>query len=96
MNTYWQIIDAQLDTIEREGTNTYDGLVAIMPGDPGMSAASAFFGGSGGDRSLCSALSVAGWRITWSEASYHYTAQHPDTGEMITYCEGDIYRGTHR
>ena len=96
MKTYWQIIDEQLDTIERERTDTYDGIVAIMPSTPGMSSAPAFFGGSGGDRSLYSALSIAGWYITWSEASYYYIARHKITDETITYCEGDIYRGQKR
>ena len=96
MKTYWQIIDEQLDTIERERTDTYDGIVAIMPTEPGTASAPAFFGGSGGDRSLYSALSKAGWYITWSEARYYYAARHKITGETITYCEGDIYRGQER
>lgn len=91
MNTFWKIIDAQLDTIEDMKPDTFEGIRQIMPTAPGESAAPAFFGGSGGDRNLWSALSVAGWVRTWSEASYHYKAMHPATGERITYCEGDIY-----
>lgn len=54
---------------------------------------SAFFAGSGGDRSLWSALHTAGWRRTWSEAGYYYTAEHPATGAVLTYCEGDVFEG---
>ncbi|MDF2990284.1 MAG: hypothetical protein K0S37_798 [Microbacterium sp.] len=54
----------------------------------------AFFAGSGGDRSLWSALHAAGWRRSWALApSYHWAAQHPNTGERITYVEGDVYPG---
>lgn len=91
MIDFWKIIDSQLDAIEREQTNTFAGIVAIMPSTG--SAAPAFFGGSGGDRSLFSALAKAGWVMTWAEADYHYTARHPETGETITYQEGDIYPG---
>ncbi|MGB3327651.1 MAG: hypothetical protein WBA46_01790 [Thermomicrobiales bacterium] len=93
MKTFWQIIDEQLDTIERDRINTYEGIKTIMPTTPGESAAPAFFGGSGGDRSLFESLSIAGWVQTWSEASYYYVATHPDTGDTLTYIEGDIYPG---
>lgn len=93
MKTFWNSIDEQLDTIEREQIATYAGIQAIMPAIPGESMTDAFFCGSGGDRSLFSALSVAGWRMTWAEANYYYVAKHPETGEVITYVEGDIYEG---
>lgn len=96
MQQYWKMIDLQLDAIEREGINTYVGITEIMPGGNDISASPAFFGGSGGDRSLFSALSVAGWRRTWAESDHYYTAQHPKTGETITYIEGDIYPGDRR
>lgn len=56
----------------------------------------AFFAGGGGDRSLWSALSVAGWHRVWSGASYCYVARHDATGETLTYIEGDVLRGDAR
>jgi len=55
-----------------------------------------FFAGSGGDRSLFSALHKAGWSIVWSEASYYYVAQHPISGDVLTYIEGDVLEGDQR
>jgi hypothetical protein len=92
---FWQQIDADLDRIEAEQPTTYAHVADILKGqtEPGISAAPAFFAGGGGDRSLFSALSVAGWRRTWAEADYYYVATHPDTGETLTYVEGDVYPG---
>lgn len=52
----------------------------------------AFFAGSGGDGTVMEALTDAGWRVTWAEASYYYVMTAPD-GSSITYIEGDIERG---
>lgn len=54
MDEFWRGIDAQLDRIEAERPSTWEGLQAILGG----SLNAAFFGGSGGDRSLLSALRV--------------------------------------
>lgn len=94
-SAFWTMIDRDLDRIETEKPNTYDAVKDILADQtmPGVASAPAFFGGSGGDRSLYSALRVAGWRMIWSEASYYYVARHQDTGEILTYCEGDVYPG---
>lgn len=95
LSTFWEQIDHDLDRIEREQPTTYAEVVDILKEqtEPGISAAPAFFAGSGGDRSLYSALSVAGWKVIWAEAEYHYVARHPETGETLTYVEGDVYPG---
>ena len=54
--------------------------------------AEGFFAGSGGDDTLWDALIDAGWETVWSEAAYYYAMRAPN-GDVITYCEGDIYRG---
>lgn len=99
---FWAAIDAILDQIETDKPNTFNGVRDILDHPVQRAYAgsytddASFFGGSGGDRSLFSALRVAGWRITWSEASYYYVAEHPTTGEILTYIEGDVYRGDAR
>jgi hypothetical protein len=108
--TFWQQIDAQLDRIETEKPDTFDGVRAILldtqyaavvddvnlNGVRTFGPDAAFFAGSGGDRSLWGALHTAGWARVWSGASYYYMVQHPITAETLTYCEGDVLRGDAR
>lgn len=94
LDSFWRTIDAQLDRIEAEKPTTYEALKEILPGEPGVAAAPAFFAGSGGDRQLCDALLNAGWRYLDREASYHYSMVSP-TGAEVTYVEGDLYPGNH-
>jgi hypothetical protein len=101
---FWASIDLALDTIETEKPDTFDGVKAILDanGDPNKTgwadhgANRAFFAGSGGDRSLWAALWKAGWAEIWGEANYYYVAQHPISGEKLTYIEGDVMRGDAR
>ena len=92
MDTFWDAIDAQLDGIEAAKPDTFDGVRDALGGEGNA----AFFGGSGGDRTLFGALAVAGWTRTWAEAGYFYAARHRETGELLTYIEGDVLRGDHR
>lgn len=98
MDAFWTEMDRILDEIETTKPDTFDGVrdildTPIQRAYAGQYTADAsFFGGSGGDRSLFSALRIAGWRMTWREASYYYVAEHPTTGEILTYVEGDVYR----
>jgi hypothetical protein len=91
VDEFWAAIDSQLDAIERDRPSTFEGLRAVLGG----SRDGAFFGGSGGDRSLLSALRVAGWRVLWMQAGYFYAVQHPVSGEVVTYIEGDVLLGNH-
>ena len=97
-STYWGGIKDGLAQIAAEKPQTFDGVKAIldfMPCDAADRdgvAGDAFFGGSGGDYNLRDALADAGWRLVWSEASYWW-AMRSTTGEVLTYVEGDVYRG---
>ncbi|WP_269089270.1 hypothetical protein [Mycobacterium avium] len=42
-----------------------------------------------------SALREAGWAIVWAEAVYYFVAKDP-AGDLLTYIEGDVYRGDAR
>jgi len=94
MSTYWDGIEAGLVRIGSEKPDTFDEVKAILDTLPGgeVSSGDAFFGGSGGDLSLSDALHDEGWRYVWSEASYHWCMRSP-VGELLTYVEGDVYRG---
>lgn len=98
VDTFWTTVDACLDEIESALTvdevittlnrHFADDLAQLGCGD-------AFFPGSGGDRQLRDALRTAGWTVVWSEAPYFYVARDVD-GELMTYIEGDVYRGDQR
>lgn len=108
--TFWTEINAQLDRIEAEKPDTFNGVRRVLldpecgevTRDVNLNGArsfgpnKAFFAGSGGDRSLLSALQVAGWQVIWAEAHYYYVVRHVGTGETLTYCEGDVLRGDAR
>lgn len=87
MDGFWGHIDAQLAKLRTAGTA--DDVIRLL--DP-PSSGDAFFAGSGGDDSLMEALEAAGWVVTWAEASYYYVMKAPN-GDLITYVEGDVYRG---
>lgn len=96
---FWNSIDKALGQIRETKPETFDGVRDILHahGDPDSVSTkrddAAFFGGSGGDDTLRSALREAGWGTAWSEASYYYVMVHPNTGELLTYTEGDVERG---
>lgn len=87
---FWKLIDAQLK--ELESAKGADDVIRILgesgPGD-------AHFAGSGGDGTVRASLFTAGWELVWQEAHYFWVMKAPD-GSMITYIEGDIYRGDKR
>ncbi len=93
---FWNHIKQQLQQLET--AQTADDVCRILSkdnnpnGEDCHTGADAFFAGSGGDYSPRTPLLVAGWRTVQSEASYYYAMQAPN-GDLITYCEGDIYRG---
>ncbi len=99
---FWGQVDHQLDRIQAVRPSSFVRLREILTDpaythlgvyrDQPMSADAAFFAGSGGDRSLRSALGDD-WRTTWAEAGYYYVLKHTRTGEVITYVEGDVFAG---
>ena len=94
LDGFWAAIDAQLE--ELKSAKSADDVMRILAAernpDPYNESKRAFFAGSGGDGTVMDSLLDAGWRVTWSEASYYYTMQAPD-GSKITYIEGDIEKG---
>ena len=93
---FWTSINHGLDKIAQDRLNTFAAVKEILDrfGNPDATEHSGqtFFAGSGGDRTQFGALSLAGWRRSWSEADYYYIAVHPLTGEAIEYVEGDVYQ----
>ncbi|MFG3176569.1 hypothetical protein ACGFZC_16095 [[Kitasatospora] papulosa] len=99
---FWTAITQQLK--ELESAKNADDVIRILspernPYGPDWDgqdgAASGFFAGSGGDGTVRGSLFTAGWNDVWLIAPYYYAIQAPD-GSMITYIEGDIYRGNRR
>lgn len=92
MDAFWAAIEAQLK--ELESAKSADDVIRIL-GQSESGCGDAFFAGSGGDGTVYDSLLTAGWEFVWSEADYYYAMKAPD-GSMITYVEGDIYRGNRR
>lgn len=98
MSQFWDVVNAQLAELST-ATAAEDVIRTLAHdrnpyGPDATSAADAFFAGSGGDNTVLESLRAAGWRVVWAEGSHYYVAQAPD-GSVITYIEGDIYRGAH-
>jgi hypothetical protein len=98
VSTFADVIAAQLRELEA-AMNAYDVLRILSKernpyGADHANSGQGFFAGDGDD--VMEALTEAGWRCTWSEASYYFVMEAPD-GSQITYIEGDIEQGdTHR
>ena len=98
-DNFWAVIADQLK--ELESAKSADDVIRILGPDrnpygpdwDGMDGvAEGFFAGSGGDGTVRDALIKAGWKMAGRAAWYHYAMRAPD-GSMVTYIEGDIYRG---
>jgi hypothetical protein len=96
MDMFWAGIDEIFERIEFEKPDTFDKLRDILHPEGTRPKDMAFFAGSGGDKSLWWALVDVGWQNVWFEEEYYYALKHPATGEVLTYVEGDIYRGDQR
>ncbi|MCV6988679.1 hypothetical protein H7I87_00400 [Mycobacterium timonense] len=93
VDTFWANVDECVDAITT--ARTVEEVISILNRHFEPSSGAAFFGGSGGDRQLMSALREAGWAIVWAEAVYYFVAKDP-AGDLLTYIEGDVYRGDAR
>ncbi|ANZ13333.1 hypothetical protein ACH4YO_40665 [Streptomyces noursei] len=96
---FWAVIKDQLK--ELESATSADDVIRILSPDrnpygpdwDGMDgAAEGFFAGSGGDGRVTESLDEAGWTTVWFKAHYYWAMRAPN-GDVITYIEGDIYRG---
>jgi len=90
MDEFWKAIDTQLELLKK--AKSADDVLAILPRIPGTSSGDGFFAGGGGDGDVASSLSEAGWTMARYKAHYYWCMQAPN-GDLITYVEGDIYRG---
>ncbi|MFF8618614.1 hypothetical protein [Streptomyces sp. NPDC015350] len=88
LDIFWAVIAEQLQEL-RTAKNAND-VLRILASEG--TVAPGFFGGSGGDETVRDALCTAGWELVWEQFSFCYTMRAPD-GSMITYIEGDVYRG---
>ncbi|MET7490171.1 hypothetical protein [Streptomyces sp. NPDC005538] len=88
LDMFWAVIAEQLQ--ELRSARNADDVLRTLAAD--SATAPGFFGGSGGDETVSAALHTAGWTTVWAESSLYYTMRAPD-GSMITYIEGDIFRG---
>ena len=92
-DTFWDSVNRALDEIE--SATTAEAVIIALNGRFSPSSGDAFFPGSGGDRQLLDALRIAGWTVVWAEAPYFYVAGDA-SGALLTYIEGDVYRGDRR
>ncbi|MGW1783882.1 hypothetical protein ACWCQQ_32920 [Streptomyces sp. NPDC002143] len=88
LDMFWAMIAEQLQ--ELRSAKNADDVLRILASEG--STAPRFFGGSGGDETVSAALHTAGWATVWAESSLYYTMRAPD-GSVLTYVEGDIFRG---
>ncbi|MFK0231200.1 hypothetical protein ACIQUL_36150 [Streptomyces sp. NPDC090303] len=98
---FWDEIRRQLK--ELESAKSADDVLRILAHENNPDQAypranrpdEGFFAGSGGGDCVNEALEEAGWSYVWARASYWWAMKAPD-GSVITYIEGDIYRGDRR
>jgi hypothetical protein len=104
---FWPQITHQLAAVVYHRPSTFEGVRRILldpvyddiaaernrNGVRHFGPDAAFFAGSGGDETLMKALVKAGWQIGTEKASYWYTMAHPQSGETLTYTEGDVELG---
>lgn len=97
-DTFWDQVNIQLD--EARTATSADQLLAVLShqrnpyGDPSMAAnADGFFAGDSSE--LLTVLTESGWSPVWLEANYYWALRAPDAS-VITYIEGDVFRGNQK
>ena len=94
LDDFWANVDAALNRCA--DANTVEDVITILNEHFDPSDGVAFFGGSGGDTQLLDALywdrTTTGWRIVRYDVPYYWCLQDAH-GDLLTYVEGDIYRG---
>lgn len=89
---FWAMVEAQLE--ELKSAKNADDVIRIL-GESDGGPGDAFFPGSGGDGTVRGSLYEAGWGLVWEDWEGYYVMKAPD-GSVITYIEGDVYRGDRR
>lgn len=90
MKAYRDRYDRTLARIVEEKPQTVDEVKAILDQFEPPSSGLAFFPG-GADETLADAMHHAGWSIDFREGDYVWVGRCGS--EILTYVEGDIYRG---
>lgn len=88
MSSFREINDAQLAQLAT--ATTVEEVLAICGPVAGVSVGDGFWIGDGDE--MMGALYDAGWKNVDVRASYHWCLKAPD-GSLLTYVEGDLYRG---
>ena len=101
---FWSVIHNQIADLR--DAKSADDVIRILshernpyrldnPNWNGMDgAADGFFAGGSGD-DVWESLIAAGWARLWDQGTHYFALRAPD-GSMITYCEGDVYKGDRR
>ena len=94
LDDFWANVDAAL-TRCAEATTVED-VITILNERFNPSSGAAFFGGSGGDTQLLDKLywdrADNTWRVVRYDAPYYWCLADTN-GDLLTYIEGDVYRG---
>lgn len=94
---FWENVDAYLLALRE--CSTVDQVLdltekhfprATMPGD---ARAQGFFPGGGGDDTPLYPLLSVGWTQVRVDADYYWAIREPGGDGVLTYVEGDLYRG---
>lgn len=96
MDGFWAVIQTQLAEL-RVAASAEDVFRILShernPYQGGAcGGAKGFFAGSGGDVTVREVLLEAGWTVECGPSAIFYAMRSPK-GDVITYCEGDIYSG---
>jgi hypothetical protein len=90
MTSFWAAIEEQCR--ELCTARSADAVITILNRHGQPSSGDAFFAGSGGDTQVIDCLREAGWDTVHVKADYYWVMRAPD-GSLLTYVEGDVYRG---
>jgi hypothetical protein len=90
MDDFWAEIEAQC--AEMRQARSADEVIVILNRYGSPSSGDAFFAGGGGDTRVSECLREAGWDTVWYDAHYYWVMEAPD-GSLLTYIEGDVYKG---
>jgi hypothetical protein len=92
IDAYWRAYDATLARVRADQPKSFAALKLILDVFQERSSGDAFFP-DGADDTLAEALEDAGWEVQFYERRYLYRAEHPATGALLSYVEGDLYEG---
>jgi hypothetical protein len=94
LDQFWANVDAALDRCA--SASTVQDVITILNEHFQCEGGAAFFGGSGGDTQLLDKLywerRNRTWQIVRYDAPYYWCLADPN-GDLLTYIEGDVYRG---